>query len=146
MPWQAYLEKFQNAIDVLEHCGGSIGHWTGTSAEMNIWCWKPTVMIPMLQPWKQCGSKKASQEQYLAMAFLLGCDRNRYGKLIENLENDFTQDCYLKTVTSTYSLLTNWWKQDAWNIMRILGPTNDGISFTNIDGNDEGALALNMNG
>jgi GTPase Era involved in 16S rRNA processing len=34
---------------------------------------------------------KESQEKYLAVAFLLGSDRNQYGKLIENLENDFTQ-------------------------------------------------------
>jgi hypothetical protein len=45
MPWQAYLEKFQNAIDVLEHCGGSIGQVPGL---MNIWCWKLPVLIPML--------------------------------------------------------------------------------------------------
>jgi hypothetical protein len=31
-------------------------------------------------------AKKAAQDQYLAVAFLLGSDRNHYGKLIENLD------------------------------------------------------------
>jgi hypothetical protein len=51
-----------------------------------------------------------------------------------------------KTLTSAYSLLTNWKQEDARNIIRFLGPTNDGVSFTNTDGNDDEEHALNMNG
>jgi hypothetical protein len=89
---------------------------------------------------------KAGQEQYLATVFLHGSDRNRYGKLLEDLENDYThgQDRYPKTITAAYSLLTNW-KQDTRNIMRMMGPANDGVSFNNIIGNGEGELALNTN-
>jgi hypothetical protein len=41
------------------------------------------------------------------MAFLLGADRKRYGKLIEDLENAFTQgqDNYATTVTGAYAML-----------------------------------------
>jgi hypothetical protein len=91
---------------------------------------------------------KSSQEQYLAVAFLLGSNHYRYGKLIENLESDYTQgqDKYLKTVTAAYGLLTNG-KQDARNIMRILEPGNhDGVAFANIDCNDNNDHALNTNG
>jgi hypothetical protein len=44
-------------------------------------------------------------EEYLAIAFLMGADRNRYGKLIEDLENAFTQgqDNYPRTVTGAYA-------------------------------------------
>jgi hypothetical protein len=53
---------------------------------------------------------RALQEQYLTVAFLLRSDQNQYGKLIENLEKDYTQgqDKYPKTVTAAYGLLTNW--------------------------------------
>jgi hypothetical protein len=43
-------------------------------------------------------------------------------------------------LTSAYSLLTNW-KQDAYNIMRILGLAKDGTN-----GNDDEEHALNTNG
>jgi hypothetical protein len=71
------------------------------------------------------------------VAFLQVSFGNQYGKLIENFENDYTQgqDHHPKTLTSAYSLLMNW-KQDTQNIMRILGPTNNGVSFIHINGND----------
>ena len=51
-------------------------------------------------------AEKYAREQYLACTFLLGSDRRRYGKLLENLENEFTQktDKWLKTITDAYSL------------------------------------------
>jgi hypothetical protein len=55
--------------------------------------------------------EKEAHEQYLAVAFLLGANSGRYGKLLlEDLENDFLQgqDRYPKTVTTAFSLLTNW--------------------------------------
>ena len=32
-----------------------------------------------------------AQSRYLAVGFVLGADRSRYGRLIENLENDYLQ-------------------------------------------------------
>jgi hypothetical protein len=45
-------------------------------------------------------AEAAAKEEYLACAFLLGSDRLRYGKLIEDLENDHIQrnDKYPKTL------------------------------------------------
>jgi hypothetical protein len=65
----------------------------------------------------------------------MGSDCNQYGRLLENLKNDYTQgqDHYPKTVTAAYSLLTNW-KKDGRNIMRMIGPENNGVSFMNING------------
>jgi hypothetical protein len=58
---------------------------------------------------EKADAKKAAQEQYLAVAFLRRSDRNRYGQLLVDLENAYTRgnDRYPKTVTSAYSLLTN---------------------------------------
>ena len=57
--------------------------------------------------------RQDAQQLYLATAFILGADRNKYGQLIENLENDYLQgqNNYPQTLTGAYNLLTNW-KQD----------------------------------
>jgi hypothetical protein len=113
---QAYLEKFQNCVDVLEHCSGTVGHIPGLVDTYL----QDGNAVDSDNPTKGeiADAIQATQEQYLAVAFPLGSNRNRFGKLIENLENDHTQgqDCYPKTLTAAYSLLTNW-KQDARNIM-----------------------------
>jgi hypothetical protein len=85
------------------------------------------------------------QEQCLASLFLQGADRGRFGKLIEDLENAYTQgtDNYPKTVKAAYSLLTNW-KDKSNN--RNTGPTNDGLSFTNGDGDEGDEIVMNTNG
>jgi hypothetical protein len=96
---------------------------------------------------KIVNAKKAAQEKYLAVAFLLGSDCNQYRTLIKNLENKYTrgQDRYPKMVTLAYSLLTNW-KQDARNFMCMIGPANNAVAFANIDGNNDDDLAINTNG
>ena len=58
----------------------------------------------------------------------MGSDRRRFGRLLENLENDFTagNDNYPKTLTDAYNMLLEW-KDDPRLLMRMAG--NDGISF-----------------
>ena len=50
------------------------------------------------------------REKYLVVAMLYASDRNRYTKLIDNIENAWTfgQDKYPKTITTTYNLLTDY--------------------------------------
>jgi hypothetical protein len=78
-------------------------------------------------------AKKYAREQNLACAFMLGADRKRYGKLLENLENDYTQKNHRwpKTITDAYSLLIKW-KQDPRNLLQVVGTSSDGIAFANI--------------
>jgi hypothetical protein len=139
---QSYLEKFQNCVDVLDHCLWWI-HWVYTrTGERN----SRRKQFLMATKEQMADAMKASQDKYLAVAFLLGSDQNRYRKLIKNLENDYTQgqNCCPKTLTTAYSLLTNW-KQDAHNNLQFLGPAKDGMSFTNTDGNDNEDRSLNTN-
>jgi hypothetical protein len=87
--------------------------------------------------------KKEAQERYLAVAFVLGSDRNRFGKLIEHLENSYLQgqNLYPRTVTAAYHLLTNW-KQE--RLMPAMSSGNDGVTFANIeDGREEGETLAN---
>jgi hypothetical protein len=137
---QAYLEQFQNIVDVIEHSGGGIGSEPGIDLLIAEEKGKEVNQLT-------AADKSEAQDRYLAVAFILGSDRTRYGKLIENLENDFLQgrNSYPKNLTASYNLLINW-KQDPRNLMRSVGVTNDGVSFANIDGDDDGGVSLNTNG
>jgi hypothetical protein len=127
---QAYLERFQNSVDVIEHCGGSIGQEPGLVRNVL----KDKGLIAEAATQDQIREAQVTaQEVYLAAAFILGSDRNRYGKLLEDLENDYTQGQgnFPKTVTAAYSRLTNC-KQNPRNIMRVINTKNDGVSFINV--------------
>ena len=67
------------------------------------------------------------------IGLLVGSNRRCYGKLLEDLKNNFTQghDNYPATLQQAYSLLVHW-KQDPRNIVCLIGGTNDGIAFTNV--------------
>ena len=86
---------------------------------------------------------KKAKDRYLAMCFILGADRTRYGRLIENMENSFLQgqDTYPKTVNNAYNLIANW-KQDPRNLMRAIGSINDGITFTTTTEANDDATTL----
>ena len=75
-------------------------------------------------------AKQTAKQEYLAVAFLLAADRNRYGILIQDLENEFTQgvDKYPKTLTDAYYLLLNW-KHDPKYLMNMLGSTEQGVAL-----------------
>jgi hypothetical protein len=72
----------------------------------------------------------------LACAFLLGSDRAHYGKLLEDLKNNYTQgmDNYPPMLQQAYTLLVHW-KQDPRNLVRLMGGVNDGVTFANIGTN-----------
>jgi hypothetical protein len=85
--------------------------------------------------------KKEAQERYLAVAFILGSDRSRFGLLIEHLENAYLQgqNGYPKTVTGAYHLLTNW-KQERQTMPTSGG--NHGVAFANVEEDQQEAEAL----
>ena len=132
---QSYFEKFLNVVDVIQHSRGTIGHEPGI--ELLI-AEESKVDIELMTPAQREVLKGQAQERYLVAAFLLGSDRTRYGRLIENLKNDYLQgqDNYPKTVIPTYNLLTHW-KEKSCNLM-FGGSANDGVSFANVDGNTDG--------
>jgi hypothetical protein len=128
-------------FEVIEHCGGDLSTDSGlikaTLASATVPVTMTTATPDVLK-----AAKKYAKAQYLACTFLLGADRKRYGRLLENLENDFTQktDRWSKTINDAYSLLVNW-KQDPRNLMQVLGASSDGVAFTNIEENKGTALA-----
>ena len=62
-----------------------------------------------------------SQDMYFAVALIMGADRDRYGKLIEDLENARLQgdDKFPTTLVDAYTLLVHW-KRNPRNITRML--------------------------
>ena len=74
-----------------------------------------------------------AREWYLALAFLMVADCTRYGRLLENYENDFTQgvDCYLHMRKHAFNILANY-KEDEQNYMQVV-QSNDSVAFTTLD-------------
>ncbi len=131
MTCAAYLEKFQNRIEVLEHCGGSVGSAPGLVKSVLI---NGNIEPGAATAEQLATARKMTQDAYLGVAFILGADRNRYGKLIEDLENDYTQgqDNYSQLLNAAYSWLTI--RNQAARYSCIVGNGHDGIAFANIDG------------
>jgi hypothetical protein len=82
------MEKFQNSVDVIEHSGGSIGHDPGVLKQLAD---ERGIVIANLSNANGIRLNKEVQEHYLAVAFLLSSNRGRYGRLLEDLENDYLQ-------------------------------------------------------
>ena len=76
-----------------------------------------------------------AREIYLACAFVINSDLRRYGRLIEELENDYTKgnDNYPCNIVKAYQLL-NECKQ--WNPRATL-PESSGVAFSQQGNNNK---------
>ena len=85
MSVSAYLEKFQNNIDILEHIGGVIGNMPYLIKDML------QENIGNLGPHKEelTKAKEHTTSRYQAAAFIANTDQHRYSILLEDLEHDF---------------------------------------------------------
>ena len=114
---------------MLEHCGASLGEDDGIITKV--------LEHHDIEPATATATQKENtrieaQEWYYGLAFLMGADRVRFGRYLEDLENDFTQgvDRYPKSRVDAHHVLANW-KQDPRNLVRLTGG-NDGVQFTNM--------------
>jgi Reverse transcriptase (RNA-dependent DNA polymerase)/Zinc knuckle len=127
---QQYYETFRNNVEVIEYCGGAMGT-------------DPTIVdneLLLMGSMREIAdddqveaATAAARDRVLACAFLFGSDKVRYGKLLEDLENGFTQgnDVYPATLQQAYTLLVHW-KQDPRNVVRLIGGVHDGVAFANV--------------
>jgi hypothetical protein len=65
------LAKFQSCVDVLEHCGGSLGNMSGL---VNMVLEEKKIDPTIATKDEIAKALKEAQEQYLAVAFLCGSD------------------------------------------------------------------------
>ena len=76
-----------NQRDVVEHCGGNLSDHK--SLMSNCLDKKPPGMTDAETTLNKRESKKEAMEVYMAMAFISGAKRIKYGSLIEELENSY---------------------------------------------------------
>jgi hypothetical protein len=129
MTFPTYLQRFKNHFDIANHCGGDLGIHSHRVVE--ILGRNGTSVDPTDSQLLSAQTK--AQDDYLATACMLSSDRKRFGKLIEDLENDaiWGVDKYPKTLVAAYNLPIHW-KQDPKKLMHILVSTNEGVAFANV--------------
>ena len=127
---QQYYESFKNNTDVLEYAGGTLS-WE--PALMDAELEAASVIVDFADENELAAAEAAARERVLAIGLLVGSDCRHYGKLLEDLKNDFTQghNNYPATLQQVYSLLVHW-KQDPHNIVHLISGTNDSVAFTNV--------------
>jgi hypothetical protein len=106
MTTQAYLELFQNTVDVIQHSGGAIGNHPGI---VDMIMSRRGLTAALTSDAEKAEVANEAQDEYLAVAILLHADRTRYSSMLQDYENDFLQgqDNYPKTITAAYNVLTN---------------------------------------
>ncbi|KAI2489179.1 Reverse transcriptase (RNA-dependent DNA polymerase) [Fragilaria crotonensis] len=104
---EQYLTQFQKIIAVIEHNGGFVDLAPGLDKIIAI---ELGLDPENLDEQQKQDVAKESHSRYLATAFISGADPVRYGRLVENLENDFLmgRDNYPKTVRAAYNIMTFW--------------------------------------
>ena len=105
MSCQEYFERVRNKVDVIKSLGGSLADDMHRKDE-----------LPEREPRngytaeQLAGARKKIQNKTIAYGILVRADRSRYGKLIEEIENDFVKgnNDYPETPTEAYNLLVNY--------------------------------------
>jgi hypothetical protein len=92
-----FLEQFLTSVSVLEQYGGTIGKDEGAIEDGIV---AAGYTAPASATERETSSN-TMREKFLAMSFLYAVDKFRYGKLLDELENDFTKcvDHYPDTIT-----------------------------------------------
>jgi hypothetical protein len=105
-----YLRKFQTCVSIVEQYGGSIGQDMGlVKAELEAMGVTSTDFAAVSAAQK-LEATQVAKDKYLAMAFLSGADERRCGKLLLDLQNDYTKGVnnYPVSVTSAFNLLVHY--------------------------------------
>jgi hypothetical protein len=104
MSCQEYFEKVRNVVDVITSLGGS------PADDMHLTDELPARPRGGYTEQQKQEAKERIQEKTIAYGLLTRADKGRYGKLIEEIENDFLKghDDYPKTPTEVYNLLVNY--------------------------------------
>jgi hypothetical protein len=142
-----YLDQYSNFIDVIEHIGSIIGEEPALLQlelvdRMNI-------TVATASPEQLKTATEAAKQVYLAVTFLSGSDRNRYGKMLEDLENSHLQgrDKSPRTLTAAYNLMVHW--RNSIKVTENTGnPGGEGVAFTNVTADEDSkqGMALTTEG
>jgi hypothetical protein len=105
MSCQEYFERVRNVVDVIKSLGGSLVDNMHLKDEL-----PERELRNGYNAEQLAGARKIIQDKTVAYGILVRADRNRYGKLIEEIENDFLKgnNDYPKTPTEACNLLVNY--------------------------------------
>ncbi len=107
-----YLDKFNNLVDIATSFEGQLYDETLITAILQRD--HGGVAMNTLNAATQAAVKDAANETYLACAFIAQCDKKRYGRMLEELENDYTKgnNNYAQDRVKAYQLLNEYkhWK------------------------------------
>ena len=126
-----YLDHFMNNVKVIEESGGILGGepkliadcLEAKAEELGV----PQQLLTQLQIQQAVAE---AREAFLATCLLEFSDRNRFGTLLEDLENEYTSgyDKYPTTITQAYNRLLRY-KRDPKLLSKMLTPTQEALAF-----------------
>ena len=113
LPNPDYFDRFMNLVDMAESYDAKLYDQAMFKTAQDSTVYSTTAEAD-IQDDKIKMIEKTAREIYLACAFVINSDLRRYGRLIEELENDYTKgnDNYPCNMVKCYQLL-NGYKQ--WN-------------------------------
>ena len=137
---QEYYDEFNSLVLTAEDSGATIGSHPGAITDVL----STSVVDPNNPTSKETSAAtKVATDRYLAVAFLLGADKMRYGTLVEEIENEYLRNkgsaaskacTYPSSIAEAYDYLCNY-KKDPKNLSRLLGHNpggnnlNTGVAF-----------------
>ena len=126
MSCQEYFEKARNVVNVITSPGGSLADDMHLADELSTR--EPRGGYTEQQKQE---ARIRIQEKTIAHGLLIRADRGRYGKLIEEVENDFLKghDDYPKTPMEAYNLLVDYRKYVTVNKRTALQGGLDQVAF-----------------
>ena len=143
---ESYLETFNNNVSIVTYCGGSLGTAKELGEALAI---ERKLVLATIDADTMKALRIEAQDRYLAVAFIMGADKKRFGALMTEMENDFlkyrTPNAYPQTTTQAYSWLLRYQKERGINNPRHVGSNE--VAFANVGNNndEEGVALVNRN-
>jgi hypothetical protein len=122
---QDYHKGFQAQLDVIQSLGGSFD-----GRDLISWAYRKDGIDPYTATEnQQRHAAQTSSEAFESIAFLSGADKNKYGQMFDDLENDQMKniDSFPKTLIDAYNFLSRW--KDSTHRHSCSDLSNDGVNF-----------------
>jgi hypothetical protein len=144
----SYYMKFKDLTDALEHYGAELGNDIGLIRDIAERNGEKNVEDLDSNHPKFAQYKSEAREQYLAVCFLRGADRRKYGTFVTELENDYTKGTnhIPATVAAAYGLLDRVKLPDKSSLSRNDGSTPGGQQKGSQNNEVHGVVFVNKNG
>ena len=129
-----YYEKFKDLVTIAERLGSDIGaHSDRVDATLEEIAADPDVPTDA----EREQARERAKDQFLAVMFLMNSDRNRYGSLVRDIENEYTRgsDTYPATLSAAYDYIVNY-RPD--NRSSAHNPDEGGLSYYTEDNDNTG--------